>query len=121
MAFGGKNGKWNCYAKARTDQAQFVFYSICPVSVPESKRLALAEFITLANYGTIIGNFEMDFSTGEIRYKTSIDVSDSNLTFTQIKQLVYTNVMMMDEYLPGIVSAINNDVEAKDAIAQIES
>ncbi|MFB2983616.1 YbjN domain-containing protein [Microseira sp. BLCC-F43] len=121
MAFQGKNGKWTCYAKARTEQAQFVFYSICPVTVPENKRLAIAEFITRANSGTIIGNFELDFSTGEIRYKTSIDVEGSTLTFPQIKQLVYTNVMMMDEYLPGIMSAIDGEVEPKDAIAQIES
>jgi hypothetical protein len=120
MAFQGKNGKWTCYAKARTEKAQFVFYSICPVSVPESKRLAIAEFITRANYSTIIGNFELDFVSGEIRYKTSIDVEGSTLTFPQIKQLVYTNLMMMDEYLPGIISVIDGDVEARDAIAQIE-
>jgi hypothetical protein len=88
MAFQGKNGKWTCYAKARTEQAHFVFYSICPVSVPESKRLAIAEFITRANYSTIIGNCELDFICGEIRYKTSINVEGSTLTFPQIKQLV---------------------------------
>jgi len=121
MIFGGKNGKWTCYAKARPEQAQFVFYSICPVNVPENKRLAIAEFIALANYGTVIGNFELDFASGEIRYKTSIDVEGSTLTFPQIKQLVYTNVMMMDQYLPGIMSVIAGGMEVKDAIAQIES
>lgn len=68
----------------------------------------------------IIGNFEMDFADGEIRYKTSIDLEDANLTFSQIKRLVYTNVTIMDEYLPGIRSVIDGDAEAKDAIAQIE-
>jgi hypothetical protein len=48
-------------------------------------------------------------------------VEGSNLTFDLIKQLVYTNVTMMDEYLPGILSVIEGDVEPKDAIAQIES
>jgi hypothetical protein len=28
--------------------------------------------------------------------------------------------MMMDQYLPGIISVIDSDVEPKDAIAQIE-
>jgi hypothetical protein len=119
-AFQGQNGKWNCYAKAR-EEDQFVFYSICPVNAPENKRTAIAEFITRANYGTIIGNFELDYDDGEIRYKTSIDVEESNLTFDLIKQLVYTNVTMMNEYLPGILSVIERDVEPKDAIAQIES
>jgi len=120
LAFQGENGKWICYAKSRTEQAQFVFYSICPVNAPENKLSPVAEFITRANYGTIIGNFELDYTDGEIRYKTSIDVEGSTLTFSQIKQLVYTNVMMMDEYLPGIMSVIDGGVEAGDAIAQIE-
>jgi hypothetical protein len=120
LAFQGQNGKWTCYAKAREQQQQFVFYSICPVKVPETKNLAIAEFIARANFGMIIGNFELDFTDGEIRYKTSIDVEGANLTFTQIKRLVYANVMMMDQYLPGIMSVIDSDVEPKDAIAQIE-
>jgi hypothetical protein len=121
LAFQGQNGKWTCYAKAREQQQQFVFYSICPIKVPETKNLAIAEFIARANFGMIIGNFELDFTDGEIRYKTSIDVEGANLTFLQIKRLVYANVMMMDQYLPGMMSVIDSDVEPKDAIAQIES
>jgi hypothetical protein len=119
-AFQGENGKWNCSAKARVEQEQFVFYSICPVNAPENKRLAVAEFLTRANSGMIIGNFELDFADGEIRYKTSIDVKGDFLSFELVKQLVYANVTMMDEYLPGIISVIDSDVEPKDAIAQIE-
>ena len=49
-----------------------------------------------------------------------IDVKGKVLSFELIKQLVYANVMMMDSYLPGIMSVIYGDVEPKDAIAQIE-
>jgi hypothetical protein len=120
IAFQGENGKWTCYAKAREEQEQFVFYSVCSVNVPENKRLAVAEFITRANSGMIIGNFELDFADGEIRYKTSIDVDGDTLTSALIKRLVYANVTMMDEYLPGIMSVIYGEVEPKDAIAQVE-
>lgn len=120
LAFQGKNGKWDCYAKAREQQQQFVFYSISPVNVPENKRLPITEFITRANYGMIMGNFEFDFTTGEIRYKTSIDVEGDNLSFALIKQMVYANVMMMDEYLPGIMAVIEQEVEVKEAISRVE-
>jgi len=120
MVFQGENGKWTCYAKARDNQEQFVFYSVCPVNTPDSKRLAVAEFLTRANSGMIIGNFEMDFEDGEIRYKTSIDVEDDSLSCALIKRLVYANVMMMDAYLPGMMSVIYGDVTPLDAIAQIE-
>ncbi|MEG4395801.1 YbjN domain-containing protein [Microcoleus sp. BROC3] len=120
-AFEGKNGKWACFARAREQQQQMVFYSMCPVNVPENKLMAVAEFLTRANSGMILGNFELDFTDGEIRYKTSIDVEGDRVSFALIKRLVYANVTMMDEYFPGIMSVIYGEVEATEAIAQIES
>ncbi|BAT52097.1 hypothetical protein NOS3756_10280 [Nostoc sp. NIES-3756] len=121
ISFQGENGKWNCYARARDEQQQFIFYSICPVNAPEDKRLAVAEFITRANCGMMLGNFELDFSDGEISYKTSIDVEGDRLTTALIQRLVYANVMMMDEYLPGILSVIYGNVSPEEAIAKIET
>ncbi|MEH2064495.1 MAG: YbjN domain-containing protein [Nostoc sp.] len=121
LAYQGKNGKWNCYAKAREQKQQMVFYSICPIVAPEIKRGDVAEFMTRANYGLIIGNFELDFADGEIRFKTSIDVEGDNLTSALIKGLVYANITMMDEYLPGIIAVIESKVSPAEAIAQIES
>lgn len=120
MGFSGDNGKWACYAEAREEQEQFLFYSICPVNAPEDKRLAIAEFLTRANYGLLIGNFEFDFEDGEIRYKTSIDVKGDRLSPILVKQLVYINVVMMDNYLPGIIAVIYAGESPVQAIAQIE-
>jgi hypothetical protein len=116
----GNNGQWNCYAKAREAQQQFIFYSICPIKTPESKLAKIAEFIARANYDVIIGNFELDFRDGEIRYKTSIDVEDDNLSFICCKNLVYTNITMMDKYLPGIISVINSNISPELAINKVE-
>ncbi|MEH1813547.1 MAG: YbjN domain-containing protein [Nostoc sp.] len=120
IPFQGENGKWNCYARTRSEQNQFVFYSICPVNAPENKRLAVAEFLTRANSGMMIGNFELDFTDGEISYKTSIDVEGDRLSFALIQRVVYANVTMMDEYLPGIMSVIYGNVSPEEAIAKIE-
>ena len=120
LGFQGKNGEWTCYARVREQQRQFLFYSVCSVNAPENKRATVAEFITRANFGMAIGNFELDLTDGEIRYKTSIDVDGDRLNFDLIRNLVYTNVMMMDEYLPGIMAVIEGNVEAKEAISQIE-
>lgn len=120
LLFRGENGQWTCYAQAREEQRQFVFYSVCPLKTPENKRLAITEFITRANYGMIMGNFEFDLDDGEIRYKTSIDVQEDNLSFALIKPIAYANVMTMDEYLPGIIAVIESEVEVKEAILRIE-
>ena len=120
FAFRGDNGRWTCYAITREEEKEFIFYSICPVSTPEDKRTAIAEFLTRANYGIVIGNFDLDFSDGEIRYKTSIDLGGDRLSTVLVRQLVYANVLMMDEYLPGIMAMIEGNVSPEEAIKQFE-
>ena len=121
FVFSGENGQWNCLIRTRETASQFVFYSICPLKVPEEKRLLIAEFITRANYGTIIGNFELDFDDGEIRYKTSIDVEGDRLSIANIESLIYPNLNTMDRYLPGIKAIIErSDISAIEAIEIVE-
>jgi hypothetical protein len=121
VPFRGEHGQWMCYSQAREEQQQFVFYSVCPAAVPDARRADMAEFITRANYGLILGNFEMDFGDGELRYKTSIDVEGDELTTPLIRSLVYANVAMMDQYLPGILAVLYGGAAPADAIAQVES
>lgn len=121
MGFSGRNGKWQCYAQARELQQQFVFYSVCPLNVPEDRLQIVAEFLTRANYGMIIGNFEMDFEDGEIRYKTSIDVDGTELVSALIRQMVYANVVVMDHYIGGIMRVIYGGATPTEAILEIES
>ena len=122
MGFSGTNGQWSCFAQAREEQEQLVFYSSCPVKVPEEKRHAVAEFLTRANWGMVIGNFELDYSDGEVRYKTSLSVKDGEpLTRGLIKHAVYANVLTMDQYLPGIMGILYGDMSPADAIAKVET
>jgi hypothetical protein len=120
FAFSGEQGRWNCYAKTDESQRQVIFYSFCPLQAPAEQRLAVAEFLTRANYGLIIGNFELDFGDGEIRYKTSLDVEGDRLTLALVKHLVYTNVLTLDTYLPGILAVIEGVRSPEEAIASIE-
>ena len=120
LAFQGDNGRWTCYAQVREDAQEFIFYSLCPVNAPADRRSQMAEFLTRANYGLILGNFEMDFTDGEIRYKTSIDVEGDRLSQSLVKRLVYTNVTLMDKYLPGIIAVVEEGISPAAAIAQVE-
>lgn len=121
MTFSGKNGRWTCYAQAREAQEQFVFYSVCPINTPKEKITEVVEFITRANYGMIIGNFELDYNDGEIRYKTSIDVEGTDFPPILVKQVVYANVVVLDRYLPGLMRVIYGDASPVEEISKIES
>jgi hypothetical protein len=118
--FEGKNGQFTCYAQERTEQEQFVFYSIFPVRTPENKLNEVAEFMTRANYGMIIGNFELDYGDGEIRYKTSVDVEDVSQVDPLIRHMVYANVLTMDKYFPGLMRVLYAGIAPTDAIEEVE-
>ncbi len=120
MGFSGNNGQTTCYSQIRVDLEQFVFYVMAPVKAPEGARPAVAEFITRANYGLRIGNFEMDFGDGEVRYKSSLDFEDATLTPELIKNAIYPAVQTMDRYLPGLMGVIYGDKLPAKAIAEIE-
>ena len=120
LAFQGEKGRWNCYARIYEAEKQFIFYSIFPVAVPEEDRMLMAEFLTKANYGMIVGNFELDLTDGELRYKTSIDVEGDRLTLALVRSLVYANVTIMDRYLPGIVAVLEGS-SIPEALQRVES
>jgi hypothetical protein len=110
MGFAGKNGKWLCYAIAREEEHQFMFYSVCGTKTPEDRRAAVGDFLTRINSGVAVGNFEMDYTDGEIHYKTSISVDGDRLTVALVKNVVDANVVTMDKYLPGIMAMILDDM-----------
>src|SRR3569832_1222181 len=106
MGFSGDNGNWICYAQSREAQSQVIFYSLCPLSVAGKKLDAMAEFLTRANYGLVVGNFEMDYDDGEIRYKTSLDVEGAELSPKHNKHKDNANKTTLDRYLPGIMAVL---------------
>jgi len=119
--FRGENGNWTCMAVAIEEHEQLLYYSVCPVTVPEDRRSAIGEFLHRANYGLHIGNFEIDFNDGEIRFKTSIDVEGAEINAALIRNIIYMNCMMMDRYLPGVLAILHGGSTPQEAIKTVES
>jgi len=118
--FVGHNGEVTCFAQVRVDLEQFIFYVVMPVRAPANMRVAVAEYITRANYGLRIGNFEMDFDDGEVRYKSSLDFESVGLTPGLIRNTIYPAVQTMDRYLPGVLSVVFGGKSAEEAIGSVE-
>jgi hypothetical protein len=121
MRFQGSQAEWTCLAYPLEDDHQFVFYSIAPVRADEAHRARVAEYITRANFGLILGNFEMDYEDGEIRYKTSIDVEGAGLSGALVRHVVHANVQAMDRYLPGLMLVLADGATPEAAIDRVES
>ena len=121
MASGGTNGSHSCLLHVRSDFPMIAFYSYVQCLVPEEKRPAMAEFLNRVNYGLWLGNLELDFADGEVRYKTTLSLADGVLTTGMLADLVYANVQTLDRYLTGIMSMLWNNVSAEDAIGLCEA
>lgn len=116
----GKHGFYFCHVQARDEESLLVFCAVPPLYIPSHRRRLMAELLTRANYGLAVGNFEMDFSDGEVRFRTGIYVEDSDLTIAQIRRLVYNSLSTLDTYMPAIMRiGFFSDARPEQALAEI--
>ncbi len=119
--FKGRSGRLLCYADVEEEKNWLIFYSYLPVNIPPEKMHAAAEFVARANRGMRIGNFELDFEDGEVRYKTSIDIEGGELTNKMIHNLLQTNLSDDGRRYLGIMELIYSEEKTpKDLIHKIE-
>ena len=121
LEYEGENSKWRCFAHVIEESQRFVFLSSLANFVPKLMCLEASEYLTRANFGMEVGNFEMDFSDGTVRYRTSVDVEGGELTSTMIKNMVYLNIAVMDQYLPGLKKVVKDGMEPEKAIEEVEA
>jgi hypothetical protein len=119
--FQGEHGSWACVAQAREREERLCIYSVLPISVPLELVPEAAEFLTRANFGLLVGSFEMDWDDGEVRFKTGFDVEGTELTPQLIRPCVYTNVLTTDRYLPGLLQLVVGTASPAQAVAAVEA
>lgn len=119
LSFKGHHGSWQCFTIVDEGKHWLRFYSILPVHVPEEKRLAMAEFITRANYGLMLGNYEMDMNDGEVRFKTSVDAEGGTLGPRMIDNMLRSNLITMDRYFTGLMAVIYGDRPPAEVFEEI--
>lgn len=121
MGVAGRNGNFNVVISVNDEDKLVLLYVISPIKVPEGiKRINVADFITRANFGLVIGNFEMDFADGDLRYKSSVQFKDGVLSNQMIEDLIGKSVCTMDHYFAGLMKVIYSDTSASEAISEIE-
>jgi hypothetical protein len=121
MIFNGTNETFSVYARIRAELELLLCYSSCPFNIPEELRPVAAEFITRANYGLRVGNFELDFEDGEVRFKNSIDFEKVSLVPQLIKNTLYPCAYTLDRYMPALKTLVYVGQSASDALAVVEN
>jgi hypothetical protein len=99
----------------------FSVISTLPIGADDDNKAAVAEFITRANYGLMHGNFELDYSDGEIRYRTSLYCGEDTAPDSeQVRKMIYVNALMVERYGDGLMQVIFGVQTPAEVIHQIE-
>jgi hypothetical protein len=99
MRFAGKNSEFHCLATIEEEDQVFVFHVIADLAADKA---TLIEFITRANYGLYLGNFEMDLESDQVRFKNSFDCEGVGTSAALIRNTVYAACMTMDRHWPAL-------------------
>jgi len=108
-----------CTLEAYEETERVCLLATYPALVPDHKRLAAAEYLTRANFGILLGNFELDMDMGLVRFKTSADVESIALTPTFMKNLFESNLTTATKYYPGLMKVIYANMDPADALAVV--
>lgn len=101
----GTAGSWFC--KILIDEGEewrsVIVTSLAPLTVPEARRAAVAEWIVRKNYHTRIGSFQMDLTDGEVSYKTELLAADGVMTAAMFSAILDANLYMMDRGIQSLM------------------
>ena len=100
-------GSWLLFIQVVEEPSLLAVYSVLPTPAPPERRPALAEFLTRANYGLSLGNFEMDLADGEIRAKVALAVGDGPLDDALVGRLIRASGRLVEIFLPGIEAVVD--------------
>lgn len=118
--FQGEVGNYRLMATVDEDGELFQVLAMSPVLVPKGARPLIAEALVRANYGLVLGKFEMDFEDGELRFQIGQVLTGGELPDDVIERSFGAAMAMLDRYLPAFLSVIYGNELPKDAIRNVE-
>lgn len=118
--FEGEHGEFRVVALADELEERVAIYAVAPEVCPPERRAAVAELLTRANYGMMIGNFELDLDDGEIRYKGSLDVEGVELPVAMLRNLTYSCCTTLDLYRPALRAVLDGAASPREAVDLVE-
>lgn len=121
MRFALKNKLSSVRFYIRIKDRFYVSYCYIDMHCEPEHRTEVAKYLTMANYGLYRGNFEMDLSDGEIRYKYLVDCSFCMPTQSMIDESFGIPISMVERYGNELVKIMLGIQTAEAGIKIAES
>ena len=95
---------------------KIVLFSFIPFLISRDRQELVVELLNRINYAEDIGNFEMNYNTGQVRCKTSVEVMDIDINIEILYGVVTNNTNLMGKYIPMIDQVNKGELLPMDAI-----
>ena len=99
----------------------YIVNIVSPISGDPKNMDELVKYVAMANFGLANGNFDIDVSDGEVRYKIYVNCKDLETLPAQIiKDSIYAGWCMMDRYGNGLAALAMGFSDAQTEIDKAE-
>ena len=119
LSMGGNLGSLDFYIIVKDDS--YTVYAILNNKAELDNINQVAEYLHRANYGLRVGNFELDYDDGEIRYKNYVDADMVEINEKNIMMSIFIPADMFNKYGKGLLEVIIGKATPKEMIDIIES
>lgn len=108
------------YVEVYEERAAVEVYLYAPVGVPGRRRKEVAELLARINYGLSVGQIGLNFESGKIRYKGTIEVKDGALSVAMVNIMVDRGMSILDNFLPAVNAVAYTNDSPADAFAKVD-
>lgn len=88
-------------------------------NAPEPRRVAMAETVVRANYYLLLGNFDLDFADGELRFRVAMDVEGGALVPAMVRNLIALSIASCERHHDAFMSVMFGGTSPQDALATL--
>ncbi len=118
LSVSGRSTLYRCIAAADEALEQVAVLVVAPQRLPAPARVAACEYLMRVNFGLRIGSFDLDFSDGEFRFRTALDVEGGLLVPRMVQTMLGYALATMDVYHDGALRVAFGGVPAEEALAE---
>jgi hypothetical protein len=113
----GENSTYNVYLNVMNLYKQLlIVYSYIPVKAPKDKLEKMALLLNKINCDLYYGNFEMDYSNGEITFRNGMHFLGEEFTEYMALNTISPCAFTVDKYFPAIKALLDTEISPEEAL-----
>lgn len=98
---------------------KYMVYGLINLNCDEPNKNQMAKLLAMINYGLIFGNFEIDYSDGEVRYKTATNCKNCIPSKEVIEDSIMIPAYMFNKFGDAIIEVMFGIKDAQEAFDDI--